>query len=154
MSEHSKEYGWDDKIDTKPPEKILLPKGPAIFTVLEFKRARGECGKYGTANYAKLTLLVRSSVDKNEAEIEENLWLILDLKWKVLQFFASIGQRKHGDEGDFTPNWAEVDGASGPCIVGHRSFESKKGANAGKTITVHQIEEFLQPEAEPFNGQF
>jgi len=143
-------FGFDDPVDPKQPERAILPEGKAMFSVLDYKRARGECGKYGTHNVAKVKLLVVSDVDGTEAELEENIWLITALKWKYLQFFTSIGQRKHGDEGEFVPDWTKVKNSGGPCEIGHRTYKNKDG----KDVTAHQVKAFLAPEDVPFDGQF
>jgi hypothetical protein len=134
-------FGFDDPVDPKEPERTLLPEGKATFTVLDWKRSRGECGKYGTHNVAKILLLVVAE-DGTEAELEENVWLIKALTWKYLQFFTAIGQRQHGDEGEFIPKWNEVKDSVGACEIEHRKYINKKG----KEVTAHQIKAFLAPE--------
>lgn len=128
-----KEYGFEDAM---PPiqEKKILPVGDAEFEVLKFERARKPMGKLGTINTGVVTLLVRSLVDPDCTEkLEENLPLAPSMAWKVYQFFASIGQYKHGDVEagkPFTPNWAKVEGATGLCTIQHREWERKDKTKA------------------------
>lgn len=146
MSEQNKDgFGWGDKVDPKEAPRVLLPEGTAMFTVLGFKRSRGECGKYGTQNVALVRLMVVSDVDGTETEIEEKIWLVHALKWKLLQFFTCIGQRKHGDEGEFMPDWSKIEGCGGACEINHRTFKKKDNSEG----VVHNIKAFLDAEEAP-----
>jgi hypothetical protein len=145
-------FGWDAPINPADSntEHKLLPEGPAMFTVTALKRDRKEFGKFGVQNVAVITLLVSTLVEDydkdtycDEAEVEVNLALIKQLQWKLLQFFTSIGQRKHGDEGLFTPNWGKVKDEVGRCMVAHRKFTGRK---SGKEMTANDIKEFLAPD--------
>ena len=145
MTPEKNGFGWDDQIDPKDTERPDLPDGPATFAVVKIQRDRKEFGKYGVQNIAKLTLSVMSMVEgapEPAVEFDVNLALINDLKWKVLQFFTAIGQRKHGDAGNFAPNWAKVEGEIGRCVLQHREFKKKDGTTA-KAL---DVKEFLAPE--------
>lgn len=128
-----KEYGFDEAL---PPiqEKKVMPEGDAEFEVLKFERARKAMGKLGTINTGVVTLLVKSLVDPECTEtFDENLPLAPSMAWKVYQFFASIGQYKHGDVESgkpFVPNWAKVAGATGLCTIKHREWERKDKTKA------------------------
>lgn len=148
MTNQNGGFDWGDSVDPKEAPKPLLPEGPAMFTVLSVKRAREQFGKVdkggGVQNVAKIKMLVVSDVDKSEAEIEENIWLVLNLKWKFIAFFTAIGQRKHGDEGPFVPDWTKVEGAMGRCEINHRSYTNNKN----ETVTVNNIKAFVAAEDE------
>lgn len=144
----SEGFGWDSKIDPADAEKKypLLPEGPAMFSVLKLERKRKEMGDMGMQNVAVVTVALTTFVedyDKEQfaekAEVEVNLILVKSLLWKLLQFFVSIGQRKHGDEGIFVPNWAKIEGECGRCTIGHR-----KGKKSDKVFI--DIKEFLAPD--------
>ena len=146
MSEKSKDgFGWDDKIDPTQSTRVLLPAGPAVFNVMELKRERKEFGKYGVQNIAVVELMVSTMEAGYDAqEMTVNLPLINDLKWKITNFFTSIGQRKHGDAGEFTPNWAKVVGATGSCVLEHRDYENKRK----EKVKICDVKEFTAPEAQ------
>lgn len=144
MTSNNGGFDWNDEVDPKEAPKPLLPEGPAMFTVLGVKRAREVKKGGGVQNVAKIKMLVVSDVDQSEAEMEENIWLVLNLKWKFIAFFTAIGQRKHGDEGPFVPDWAKVDGATGRCEINHRSYQNNKG----ETVTVNNIKAFVADEDE------
>lgn len=148
--ENKSGFGWDDKVDPAEKPRVLLPEGPAMFTVLGWKRDRGQCGKYGVQNVARIKLLVSTLVEGQdvEAEVDENIWLVQELKWKFLQFFTAIGQRKHGDKGEFVANWQKIEGETGKCVINHREFEKKDGSKG----TAHNIHEFLGPDEAPADG--
>ena len=145
-------YGWTDSIDTqRTGDRVLLPEGEAVFTVLKLNRVRKEYGKFGTINVAVLSLLCRGGdADAQvEAQVEVQLGLHHDLDWKITHFFTSIGARKHGDTGNFAPNWAAVQGAVGRCFIKHRNFARKTDPEGQKTGVANEIEKFLPPYEAP-----
>lgn len=150
MSENKEGFGWDDPVDATEKPRVILPEGSARFDVISMKRSRGECGKYGTQNVALVNMMVVSDVDGTEAEIEEKIWLVQSLKWKLLQFFTAIGQRSHGDKGNFVPDWSKVVGSGGACMIKHREFEKR---DKTKAIT-HNIDSFVVPESAPEGSGF
>ncbi|NCC51354.1 MAG: DUF669 domain-containing protein [Spartobacteria bacterium] len=125
MSENEA-FGWDDEVE-EGSGFVLLPEGPARFTVTKFERARKAMGKLGTCNVAMLTLECTSEDTGDKATVTCNLPLHRVVQFKIFQFFTAIGQRKHGD-GAFVPNWAEVPGASGRCEISTREWVGKDGA--------------------------
>lgn len=146
----SKTWGWDDAVDTTEPEKVLLPEGVVCFFVEDWQKKKREVGERGICNIAKLNMLVQPLEDNGiEAQpLEDDLILHSDFKWKFLQFFTAIGQRKHGDNGSFVPNWDAVAGKSGRCVIKHRTFTYKKGAKEGQSGTAMEIDRFLAPGEE------
>jgi hypothetical protein len=137
-------FGWNDAIDPTQQEHVLLPEGKALFAVTKLERARGEFSDCGTVNIAKMKLEVSTLTEGfDSVEVPVQLPLVGKMKWKLVQFFTAIGQRKHGDEGEFVPNWAKVEGATGSCLVGHRELKRKDGSG---TYKVNDIKEFSAPE--------
>lgn len=130
MSE--KEFGWNDALPP-PREFELLPEGDAQFEVLKLERARKDMGKLGEVNVAIVTLLVASYAAGAEPQsVECNLPLSPKTVFKLYQFFASIGQYKHGDVESgkpFTPNWSKIVGKTGNCVVKHRTWKGRDGAD-------------------------
>ena len=144
-------FGWDDSIDPNQQQRVLLPAGPAMFSVQELKRERKEFGKFGVQNIAVVVMLVSTmETGFDTQEVQVNLPLVHALKWKITNFFTAIGQRKHGDEGEFVPNWSKVVGATGNCVLEHREVTSKKGTK----YTVADVKEFTAPEQTDDNLKF
>ncbi len=143
-------YGWNDEVDPTNRDFLLLPEGEAFFTVVKMARTRKEYGKFGTINVAVLTLMCSTAVEGGEGSVEIKVQLGLhhDLDWKITQFFTALGQRKHGDEGKFVPNWAAVVDEVGRCRIEHRKFARKGDKDGEKTGVANDIVEFLAPETE------
>lgn len=125
------DFGWDEALPP-PREFALLPEGDAKFEVLKLERVRKDMGKkLGTCNVAVLSLLVTSYIDpENPLPIEVNLPLSHLIVFKLYQFFAAIGQYTHGDVEagkPFQPNWNEVVGSTGLCVVKHRPWKGRDG---------------------------
>ena len=151
MNKEKVEMDFDSAIDPEEvsKQKNILPKGEAIFSVLKLMRSRRECGKLGTCNIADLELLVTPVDGDIEAiTVEDSLPLHPDLLWKSLQFFTAIGHREHGDKAKFVPQWDKVEGASGRCVIDHRTFKKRDDAEGEKTGIVNQVSRYLAADEE------
>ena len=135
------ELGWDDEIEPGGEFKIL-PEGLAQFEVLKFDRARKEKGKLGTCNVAALKMVFTHQETGETATKDVELPLHRMLQFRLYQFFTAIGQRKHGDDGPFAPNWAKVVGETGYCEIKHRSWTGQDG----KERTDYEPDKFLSEE--------
>ena len=135
------ELGWDD--DLEDIEFITLPEGEATFEVTALNRTRKEKGKLGECNVAVLTLLVTHTESGETATFDEELPLHKKLMFLLLQFFTAIGQREHGEEGPFTPNWSKkaIIGATGRCVLDVRTW-TKKDQSEG---SANQIKSWIAP---------
>lgn len=131
---------WSDPVSDGD---ALLPVGPATFEVLKLDRDQREFGKCGLVNVADLTLICTSEGDGTAGNVRISLPLHRSMQWKIFQFFTSIGQRKHGEEGPFKPNWGKVMGATGRCEIKHR--DGKNGR------TYNDVDKFLDPADEDDN---
>ena len=149
-TQNTDELGWDDDIEAI--EFVTLPEGPATFEVLDLTRTRKTKGKLGECNVAVLKLSVEHTESGQTATLEEELPLHRKLMFLLLQFFTAIGQRKHGEDGAFTPNWSKkaIVGASGCCVIGVRTWEKKDGTEGSK----NEISKWLAPGEEPGGLQF
>jgi len=134
------QLGWDDAIE-EGEGFVVLPEGPASFEVLKLDRARKEMGKLGTCNVGVAKLLITHTESGETATKDVNLPLHRKVQFKLYQFFTAIGQRKHGDEGPFVPNWAKVVGGTGLCELSHRTWAGKDG----KEHLDFDVEKFLEP---------
>lgn len=139
------EIGWDDQIE--PTVFITLPEGTGTFEILDFSRTRKTKGKLGECNVAVLKLLVEHTESGKTATFDEEIPLHKKLAFLLLQFFACIGQRKHGEEGPFAPNWAKnkIVGQSGNCVIGVRTWKKKDGTDGSQ----NEIKTWLALGEEP-----
>lgn len=135
------ELGWDDEIEPGDGWTVL-PEGLAQFEVLKFEKARKEKGKLGTVNVAVLKMLFKH-LETGETDTKDvELPLHRKLQFRLYQFFTAIGQRKHGDEGPFAPNWGRVVGELGYCQIKHRTWTGQDG----KERTDYEPDKFLAPD--------
>jgi len=141
---------WDDTLEDTGYE--LIPEGFVSFEILDFQRTRKTKGKLGECNVAVLKLSVEHVDTGEKGTIEEELPLHKKLQFLLLQFFSSIGQRKPGDEGAFSPNWAKsaIVGATGMCEIGIRTFEKRDGSQG----SANEIKKWLAPGEQPEGLQF
>ena len=139
------ELGWDDEIEQ--PVYTTLPEGEGTFEVVGFSRTRKNKGKLGECNVAVLKIMVEHVESGETATFEEEIPLHKKLQFLLLQFFTAIGQRDHGDDGPFAPNWAKdaIIGATGRCMIGVRKWNKKDGEEA----SVNQIDRWLAEDEEP-----
>lgn len=133
---------WGDEV-TPGADFKTLEKGLGSFEVKAFARKRKAMGDLGMCNVAALTLLLTNAESGEETTIDENLPLHPKTMFKVFQFFAAIGQRKHGQKEAFVPDWNAIQGAQGYCLIGVRSWISKKDQSE---VFANQIERYLTEE--------
>ena len=144
-------FGWSDAPTVPESSFALLPEGPAVFTITKLERQRKEFGSFGVINVAVMTFLCAPKDGDGSAEIESQFGLVLKLGWKIVQLATACGFRKHGDGNEIDPRWwAQFEGATGECIIGHRKTVGKKGKNEGKEMTFNEISEFVAPGDYPF----
>lgn len=147
MSDHDNDgFGWNDKVAVPESGFELLPEGPAVFQIVKIERQRKEFGKFGTCNVAVMTFLCSPEAGEGSAELQSQFALVTPLGWKIVQLATACGFRKHGDSSEIDPRWwAQFDGATGRCEIGHRKFTRKRD---GKEKTANEIVRFLEPEAD------
>ncbi len=144
------ELGWDDELE--PTVYTVLPEGPGTFEILDFSRTRKTKGKLGECNIAVLKLLVEHTESGETATFDEELPLHKKLQFLLLQFFAAIGQREHGSDGPFCPDWSRkaIVGQTGNCVIGVRTWKKKDGSDASQ----NEIKTWLAPGEQPGGLQF
>ncbi len=135
-NEVERELGWEEEIENDGNDFVLLDEGVYPFKVTKFERGRSKgSDKLPPCNMAILTIRVN-----DETTITENLILHSKLEWKLCQFFASIGLRKHGEK--MRMNWSKVPGATGRCKIIVEDFTGRDG-NVRQT---NRIDKFLDPD--------
>ena len=125
----SEAMDWDSDLgeqeaaeQKKKNEFELLPDGDYDFEIKKLEKDRYTAGpqsKIPSCPVAIVHLLIKTE-DGKQNYFRENLYLYDENKWKLLQFFTSIGLRKHGDGKSKMP-WGEVEGCTGRAKIGHRA---------------------------------
>jgi hypothetical protein len=140
MENQNQELGWDDAIEKDSADWVLLPPGDYPFCVKSFTRARFAGGaKLPACPQAKLELEVGGP--EESTTIKHNLFLHKKTEGLLCQFFASIGERKHGER--LVMNWPGTIGRSGMCRVAVRDYKKKDGTDGQS----NEITKFLDPVA-------
>jgi len=127
---------WNSEIQKEEQEeRVVLPEGDAIFTVVELSQ-----GTSSRTGHPMARLKLRLKSDDGETVTTENLVLADSCRWKLWAFFKSIGQAKPADD-SVQPRWHEVIGATGRCRITIEDGEYK-----GKQFRRNQVDRFLPPE--------
>jgi hypothetical protein len=153
---NDKKFGFNDGVDPKDGERIMLPKGLASFAVIKIAKKHETFNGIEGVDVAYLDLEVSPLAEEHShltAEIQVKLPMLYDWLWKYLAFFSSIGQRKHGDKGMFKADWKAAESGTGTCLVGPRSYVSKKEKAAAEAekrqprpMILNDVEKFLSPD--------
>ena len=137
-------FGFDDVVNVEESSYKLLAEGPAAFKITDFKRGLfGGSAKLEPGPQAELTLLV---TDKNgaNANVPLNIPLNSALEWKITALFVSVGLLEPGAHGDIRYSWGELKGRMGACIIRHRTWTGKDGAER----TSNDIARFLPRDSQ------
>ena len=124
MAQDSRIMDWNDTISNDSQEFVTLPEGDYTFTVASFERAHFPgSAKIPPCNKATLTLNIDN--DQGIATARIDLILFRTLEWKISSFFASIGQKKHGET--VKMDWDKVLGARGRAHIRPRKYTDRNG---------------------------
>lgn len=74
-------------------------------------------------NKAILKIRIKSE-EFGDVTVQHQLLLHSKVEFKISEFFASIGQKKKGEE--LKMNWQQVAGSSGLCKVGTREYNGNQ----------------------------
>lgn len=133
--EEVRELDWDEEIDDGTEyENVVFPEGDYDFTVKNFKRDRA---KESGNNMAVLELEVTDG--KKKAIVKDWIVLTTNMKWKIANFFRSVGLKKHGE--NIKMKWKESIGTTGRCTL---SVDTRTSKN-GNDYEVNQIKSYLDP---------
>lgn len=141
--DYEREFDWDDEIENDEPEFTLLPAGDYDFTVTGFDRERHP-GSQKLPPCNKAVIHIRIDAAEGSTTINHNLFLHSKCEGLLCAFFASIGQRRHGEK--LRMNWGQVAGAKGRCKVGVREWVSDRD---GETRQSNEIKKFYDKEEKP-----
>lgn len=136
-----RELGWDDTIEKDASEFITLPEGDYDFMVESFDRARHNgSDKLPACN--KAILKIRIDDPAGTVIITHNLFLHTITEGMLSAFFASIGQKKKGEQ--LRMNWAMVPGSRGRLKLGIHKYQKD-----GEERTINEIKRFYPKENSP-----
>jgi hypothetical protein len=149
-----RELGWEDEISKEGADFITLPGDDYPFRIIGLSRERYEGGeKMGPCPKAVVEVEFDGGT-LGKVTIKENLFLHTKTEGILCSFFASVGQRKHGDKQKM--DWGRVIGSTGRATLGIRSYETN-----GEQRTINQVKKWLAPtvaaDNQPANftpGQF
>lgn len=156
MAEKNTEaMGWDDPIENESGSGYtVIPavdaNGKSIqyrFVVEEFKRGRHQPkagGKIPACNKAMLTFGIYDDNGDRLGKIEQDLFLVRSLEWKLASFFRAIGMKKHGER--VQPDWSKVESATGWLTVKIRNWAKKDDRPGEKTGQSNEVDNFIDPD--------
>lgn len=128
-------FGWDDEIEySEGGNFTLLPEGEYPFIVTNFERSNytpGPNSKAPACNMAVISVKV-TAPNGDETTLKEQFLMYEKMKWKLSQFFVSIGQQKKGEA--LRPNWQALLGAQGKLKLIVNPYKDKKTGEDKKII--------------------
>lgn len=137
-----RELEWDEEIEAGS-DFTLLPEGTYNFKVESFERGRSK-GEKDIPPCKMAILKIKLYNDEQSTLVTEYLTLWSTLKWKVSEFFESIGAPMVDDK--VKMDWNMVPGATGKCSVIIHKYKDNE---------YNKIKKFLPPERKKFTaGQF
>jgi len=126
---------YDGVIDTDD-QFVILKKGTYAFKVTSVKKARHD--GTGGINVVCPKVFVEVEFVQSGATSREQFFLVQKMKWKLSEFFRSIGLKKHGEP--LKMDWDAVTGCTGKAAV------EPYTSSGGKTY--NSVASFLDPPEE------
>ena len=137
-------FGWDDEIEySEGGNYTLLPEGEYPFIVTNFERSSytpKPDSKAPACNMAIISVKV-TAPNGDETTLKEQFLMYGKMKWKLSQFFVSIGQQKKGET--LRPNWQALLGARGKLKLIVNPYKDKK---TGEDKQNNRVDRYLEPE--------
>lgn len=133
-------FDWNDIINGNDASAFtLLPEGRYPFTVVGFERGEhAGSDKIPPCKKAVLTIELDGGA-LGTTQITENLFLHSRQKWKLSQFFVSIGYLKKDEEKPM--NWQAVPGAKGWAEVVVNKYKNRNGEDRQN----NRVNRYLDP---------
>lgn len=135
-----RELDWDEEIENTPsfPD---IPDGEYEFMVDHYERAVvGGEGKYAGQRMAVIYCNILAG--DAEPQIKTNIILNENFRWKLSEFFISIGLMENKEGAKKKMNWNEIGGRRGRCKVEHKP-------NYNDATKTHlEITKFLEPKTD------
>lgn len=126
MSEEN--LSWNSEV-SQESEFNLMPENTEVsFEIVGFERATTRKG----APMAKLTLKCANPDTEQTTTVKDTLVLMRSCEWKICQFFACLGLRKHGEKS--VPKWESVLGSKGLARLGVEEWQSQSGDTFERNI--------------------
>lgn len=130
---------WDMTEIDGGDEYILFEPGVYRFTVSSWERGRYDGGKnIGACPRASITLKV-AGANGQSGTVTESMLLHTKTRWRIAQFFESMGFPKDPDSGKVQLDWNAIEGRSGFLKLKHRKTEDRDGNER----TYNEVDKFL-----------
>lgn len=127
---------WDEVVTDSRKEYVLLQPGTYPFKVTNFERRQYHGSeKMPPCPQAVVTVAIDGG-EQGEGSAVVNFFLTERQKWKLAQFFVSIGILEKGGTGRM--DWTKVVGATGMCELYNREYKDNK---------YNEIKKWLAPES-------
>lgn len=148
-------FGWNDEViddgsqfENKP--LVTLPEGDYEFKVVKFTKAFQKPSANIPNGCNKAELILKISGPDGDSLVNENLFLMRKMEWKLSSFLRAIGQKKHGEA--CRPDWNKVyDPNTKQGATGRAHFKVEEYvANDGTTKTKNVVDKYLDPSDEPW----
>lgn len=133
---------WDEPIDNTPDDEfVLFDAGDYPFEVTKIERATfNGSAKMAASPMAKLTLKLTDPTDGRNSYAFYNLILNAKVKYRIKEFFVSLGLTPENAEGDtFAPCWNAVVGACGWLHMEHREYNGNTYADVKKCLKPSEV---------------
>ena len=120
-------FDWDDEVETTDSEYTVLEPGEYTFIVTGMERKWFDgSSKLDPCKMAEVTLTVGDPLGSTAATITDKIYLENSVRWKVTQFFKSIGLVDPDSRGESIRfPWSKIIGKGGKCEVGNREYNGK-----------------------------
>ena len=149
-------YDFDQPLNAPKPF-VQLPEGIVSFVVAGFSRirrtvkAKGKELNGGNPIWVAVLNLKCRHEDGEEGDIEVDLPLHDVYMFRLWQFFTAIGQREHGEDKQFMPDWNKVEGSTGYAVIKHTKGKTKRDdgeyplfVNLDKFMTKAEMQEYRE----------
>lgn len=133
VEQENKVLDWDTKLEDIPEDDHSLfrvvPEGDYDFEVDEILK------QYSKSNLPMvLVQLIIFPVEGNKVRVDDRIVLTEKMRWKLNQFFKSIGQFEEAQKTGM--NWDKVVHGKGRLTITHRTYDGK---------TYNQVKAYIVP---------
>lgn len=138
--DNNKALDWDDELTAKE-QYTLLPPGEYDYTVGTIEKGRfNGSDKMPACPFARVNINIEYQGEN--VPVSTNLFLTEKTRWKISEFYMSIGYMKKGETKPMYWNFA---GWTGKVKIKHREYNGS---------TYNDIDKFLPKEQKPAYSGF
>lgn len=134
-----KVFDWDEEFEDTGSDFTVIEEGTYPFTVKSLEKARyGGGAKMPPCPQANVT--IELDVHGTKRVLADRFYLCETAIWRAARFFKGLGFVD--ENGRHKPRWNEVEGQSGWCKVGIRTWTGQDG----KERESNEITAYLEPD--------